>query len=127
MGKTNGKNAEKTGMRGLLFREKDVSGEARKVARPLAENFPFVFELLGGLEADGEEPEVSPGTVTIFIHEGKARFSANVKSLKKTFIGDVDDVVNPWAAINTALAMGDYNEKAMREQGYTPKDTTGLL
>jgi len=114
-------------MRNLLFREKDLSAEARKVAAPLQENYPYVFELLGGLEKTATEDEVSPGTITVFIHEGKARFSANVKSLKTTLIGDVEDIVNLWGAINTALAMGEVKSKAMREQGFTPKDQTGLL
>jgi hypothetical protein len=99
------------GMRSLLKNGKDYDEEARKIVKPLEKEFPLVAELLGGLPETKTDPAVSPGTVTIFIHEGKARFSINVKSASRTFIGDLADILNPWGAINTALLMGDVSSK----------------
>jgi len=123
---SNGKNGTTGGMRDLLKREKDPSVEARKAASPLQTDFPYVFELLGGIAKTATEDAVSPSTITFFANEGKIRFSVNVKSMKLTFIGEVEDVLNPWGSLNTALAMGDVMQREMREQGYTPKDAPSL-
>lgn len=112
MGETNGKTKAKAGsMRDLLSKKKDPSVEAQKVVAPLREDYPYVAELLGGMAESGEQKAISPGTITLFVHEGKARFSANVKSEEVTFIGDLEDIVNPLGSINTALAMGDVSSK----------------
>lgn len=99
------------GLRDLLTKEKPNGEAARKLCKPLSKEFPFVAEILGGIEAKGDQIEVSNGTITFYVHDGKIRFSANVKSAEKTFIGDVADILNPWGSINTALQMGDVSSK----------------
>lgn len=99
------------GLRSLVTEETKNGAAARKIVEKLKDDYPWVAEILGGLEADGSQAEILPGTITIFIHEGKARFSVNVKSVEKTFIGEIGDVLNPWASINCALAMGDVSSK----------------
>jgi len=109
--KTNGTTTKPGSMRDLLTRKKDPSIEAQKIVACLREDYPYVADLLGGMPEKGDQKAVSPGTITLFVHEGKARFSANVKSEELTFIGDVADIVNPLGSINTALAMGDVSSK----------------
>ena len=104
------------GLRDLIKKETNRNAEARELAKPLEKDFPFVAELLGGIAAKGQSPEVPPSTITFFFHEGKIRFSTNVKGLGKTLIGDVADVTNPWGSINTALAMGECSQKDYTER-----------
>lgn len=99
------------GLRNLVSKESKHDEEARKAAKPLAKEFPWVAEVLGGLAANGDEPAVAPGTITIFFHDGRWRFSANVKSQEKTFIGDIADIVNLWQSINFAFAEGGVSSK----------------
>jgi len=117
------------GLRDLLQKENRNGSHARKAVEALQKEYPLVAELLGGLEAKDGQPEVSPGTITIFVHEGKARFSINVKSAEKTFIGDLADVVNPWGSINSALMMGDVSSKRYtdRTPSYTDEQKSRIL
>jgi len=115
------------GLKDLLQKEKDDGKIARKAVEKLKKDFPWVAEILGGSPANGDDVEVSPGTITIFFHDGKIRFSANVKSAQKTFIGDIGDVLNPWGSINSAFGVGDVSSKRYTERGYTSKDQTGLI
>lgn len=98
-------------LRKLLKGGKDYEEEARKITKPLEKEFPLVAQILGGMPATKTDDAVSPGTITIFIYEGKARFSANVKSQEKTFIGDLEDITNPWGSINTAFLLGGISAK----------------
>lgn len=107
------------GLRDLLNGGKDYEAEAQKIAKPLAKEYPLVAEILGGLPEKDGKPAVSAGTVTIFIHEGKARFSVNVKSAERTFIGDLPDLLNPWGCINSALLTGGVSSKR-----YTGRQTS---
>jgi len=104
------------GLRDLLKGGKDHDAEAIEITKSLKKDFPFVAEVLGGCPATKTEEAVLSGTITIFIHEGKARFSVNVKSQGKTFIGDLADIANPWGSINSALAMGDVSSKRYSER-----------
>lgn len=99
------------GLRNLVSKESKHDEEARKAAKPLAKDYPWVAEILGGVEGKGDEQSIAPGTITIFFHDGRFRFSANVKSQEKTFIGDVADVVNLWQSINFAFADSNVSSK----------------
>lgn len=100
----------------LLNKGKDNGKNSRQLARPLIKDFPIVAEILGGLAAKGDQPEVAGGTITFFIHEGKIRFSANVKSAEQTLIGEVADILNPWGSINSACLVGDVSSKRYTER-----------
>lgn len=117
------------GLRDLLNKGRDNDAEAQKIVKPLAKEFPLVAELLGGMPEKGDQAAISPGTVTFFVHDGKMRFSANVKSAEKTFIGDVADILNPWGSINTALLTGDVSSKRYTERPNSSltKEKEGLL
>jgi len=118
MGATNGKPAKKDSIRNLLFKQKDNEAARQKTASKLSEDFPHVAAILGGLPAEGDEEAVPSGSITIFIHEdGKARFSIKVKAMQQSFSGDMDDILNPWGAINTALGMGEVSSKRYTGQG----------
>lgn len=104
------------GLRNLLNGAKDDEKSAKKVVKPLEKEFPLVAEILGGSPATEKEAAISPGTITIFIHGGKARFSANVKSAEITLIGDVADIVNLWGSINSAILVGDVSSKRYTER-----------
>lgn len=123
----NGKNGKAGSMRDLLTRKKDPSIEAQKIVACLREDYPYVADLLGGMPEKGDQKAVSPGTITLFVHEGKARFSANVKSEELTFIGDVADIANPLGSINTALAMGDVSSKRYTDRSSTSTDNEKYL
>lgn len=122
MGATNnGKNTSKGGMRNLFSGKKDVVEAARKAVAKLEADHPFLFELLGGFPAENGIPAVEPGTLTFFVKDGALRFSANVNSMMLKFSGECQDVLNPFGAVNTALAMGDVTQKEISERPYTPK------
>jgi len=117
------------GLRSLINGGKDHDSEAQKLVKCLAKDFPLVAEILGGLPEKGEEGKVSPSAVTIFIHEGKARFSCNVKSAEKTLIGEIGDLVNLWGSINSALLTGQVSSKRYTERhnSYTDDQKKVLL
>lgn len=104
------------GLRDLLNGGKDHAGEALKIAKPLSKDYPIVAEILGGIPEKGDQRAVSGGTITFFIHEGKARFSVNVKGEEKTFLGEVADILNPWGSINSAMLVGDVSSKRYTER-----------
>jgi len=125
MGTTNGKNSSTGSIRSLFRQEKDTVAAARKVVEKLRDDFPYIYELLGGSPAEGTLPAVEPGMIVIFVRDGELRFSANVNSILLKFYGQVQDVVNPWGSINTALAMGEVTTKAIPEPASTiPPGTT---
>jgi len=107
------------GLRGLLKGGKDYEKEAQKIVQALKEEFPFVAEILGGLPADATNEAVAPGTITIYIHEGRARFTCNVKSSSQTIFGEVGDIVNIWASIDLALLTGQVSSKRFTERPST--------
>lgn len=107
------------GLRDLLNGGKDHEAEAQKIAKPLAKEYPFVAEILGGIPEKGDQKAVSGGTITFFIHEGKARFSANVKGAEKTFLGEIADILNPWGSINSAMLVGDVSSKRYTDRKAT--------
>lgn len=104
------------GLRDFLNGEKDNGEEARKLVKGLVKEFPLVAEVLGGLPEKGGQAEVSPSAITIFIHGGRIRFSTNVKSAGKTILGEVNDVLNPWGSINSALLTGEVSSKRYTER-----------
>lgn len=99
------------GLRNLVSKETKHDEEARKAVKVLQKDFPWVAEILGGCPAQGDDPAISPGTITIFFHDGRFRFSANVKSQEKTFIGDVADILNLWGSVNFAFADSNVSSK----------------
>jgi len=117
------------GLRDLINGGKDNDLEAQKVAKVLAKDYPLVAEILGGLSEKGDSPKVSPSAITIFIHEGKARFSTNVKSAERTLIGEIEDLENPWGSINTALLTGGVSSKryTARVNGMTPEQEKAIV
>jgi len=128
MGKDNGKLAKAAeanggvlsgGLRGLLNGGVDYAKEAQKIVEALKKEYPLVAEILGGLPATADYEAVAPGTITIYIHEGRVRFTANVKSNSQTLFGEVGDVVNIWASINLALLTGQVSSKRFTERTST--------
>lgn len=117
------------GLRDLINGGKDHDAESQKIVKCIAKEYPLVAEILGGLPEKGDEKKVSPSAITIFIHEGKARFSTNVKSAEQTFIGDLVDLENPWGSINTALLTGGVSSKryTARTNGMTPEQEKSIL
>jgi hypothetical protein len=103
-------------LRDLVTKESPNGKASRKIADQLREKYPLIAEILGGVEKNGDQPEISAGTITVFLREGKARFSANVKSAEATFIGEIEDISNPWGSIEVALQTGQVNQKKYTEQ-----------
>lgn len=103
-------------LRSLLGGKDGGVRSSRKLVEPLRDEYPLVAEILGGLEASGKEPEVPGGTITFSIREGKIRFTANVKSAKKTFYGDVADIANPWGSVNSAFLTNQVAEREYTER-----------
>ena len=99
------------GLRQLLKKEDNLDEQALKAAKVLEKSWPIVAEILGGSAATKTEDAISPGTITFFFHDGKWRFSANVKSEKKTIIGDVADIAKPWDSVNYAISEGECRQK----------------
>jgi len=104
------------GLRDLLNGEKDHGEEARKAVKAISKDFPHVAEILGGLPEKDGKAAVSPSAITIWIQDGKARFSSNVKSASRTILGDIADLANPWGSINCILGTGEVSSKRYTEQ-----------
>lgn len=126
MGKTNGKNSATGGIRSLFRQEKDTVAAAREVLEKLRDDYPYIYELLGGSPAEGTLPAVEPGMLVIFVRDGELRFSANVNSIMLKFYGRCQDVLNPWGSINTALAMGDVTTKEITERPFSSGKSTDI-
>jgi len=107
------------GLRTLLNGGRDYEKAAQEAVEALKKEFPIVAEILGGLPATADSPAVAPGTVTIYVHEGRARFTINVKSYSQTLFGDVEDLVNIWGSINCALLTGAVSSKRFTERPST--------
>jgi len=110
------------GLRDLINGGKDHAAEALKAAKPLQKEYPIVAEILGGMPEKGDQPAVSSGTITFFVSDGRIRFSANVKSAEKTFIGDISDILNPWGSINSVMLVGDVSSKRYTDQKASKTD-----
>jgi len=108
------------GLRSLLNGGKDYEKAAQQAVEALKEEFPIVAEILGGIPKSADAEAVAPGTITIYVHEGRARFTINVKSYSQTLFGEVEDVVNIWGSINCALLTG-----AVSSKRYTERPATG--
>ena len=128
MGKDNGKlskaasangGALSGGLRTLLNGGKDYEKAAQQAVEALKEEFPIVAEILGGLPKTADAEAVAPGTITIYVHEGRARFTINVKSCSQTIFGELEDIVNVWGSINCALLTGAVSSKRFTERNAT--------
>lgn len=107
------------GLRALLNGGRDYEKAAQEAVAAIKEEFPIVAEILGGLPKTADAEAVAPGTITIYIHEGRARFTINVKSSSQTIFGELEDIVNVWGSINCALLTGSVSSKR-----YTERTTT---
>jgi len=98
-------------LRDMVKKEGSNGKKNREAVKALRKDFPLVAELLGGSEQKGELPEVASGTITFFIHDGKARITGNVKDLMTSFLCDIPDLLNPWQCIEYALKSGECSQK----------------
>lgn len=115
-------------LREMVKKENGNGKKNREAVKALRKDFPLVAELLGGSEAKGDLPEVSAGTITFFIHEGKARITGNVKDLMTSFICDIPDLLNPWQCIEYALKSGECSQKDYTGRNSRPtKDEEKVL
>lgn len=103
------------GLLDLLKQEKDNGNEARKACKTIAKDFPHVAEILGGIAGKEGQETVSPSAISIWIQDGQARFSTNVKSANRTIIGDIADLAKPWESINYAIGDGKVSSKRFTE------------
>lgn len=115
-------------LRGFLGGDLDEVKRAGKVVDPMREKFPVVCEILGGIAGDSKHDAVMGGTLTFFVREGKLRFSCNVKSAEKTFIGEINDVLEPWEGVEFAFRCGAVSSKRYTEHKPTlTKEQESLL
>lgn len=101
--------------RDLVQGGKNEYGQRIKACKPIAESFPFVAEILSGSPSDGENKEVSPGSISFFLDGSQLKFAIYVKSPEQKFFGIIQDIVNPWGSINSALSVGDVSRKRHSE------------
>jgi len=113
-----------------LVKKEATNGKAnREAVKALRKDFPTVAELLGGLEAKGDLPEVASGTITFYVHDGKVRATANVKDLFVSFVVDIPDLLEPWKCLEFALKSGECRQKEYTGQKAktTPEQEKVLL
>lgn len=103
------------GLRDLLNGGKDHGEANRKIAAALKKEFPLVAEILGGLPENGKSPAIPGSAITIYIREGKACFSTNVKAASVTLYGGIADILNPWGCINSVILLGEVSSKGYTE------------
>lgn len=102
--------------RDLVQGGKNEYGQRVKACRPIAEACPLVAEILSGSPADGENKEVSPGSISFFLDGSQLKFAIYVKAPEQKFFGIIQDITNPWQSINSALMIGDVSRKRHTEQ-----------
>jgi len=103
-------------LRSYLGKGKDDGKANRKVCETFANEAPLVASLLGGLPAEGKDPAIEGGKISFWIQEGKMRFCATVKTVRKNFIGDITNPANPWQSVNWALMTGNVSEREYTER-----------
>ena len=117
------------GLRGLLKKEGDSDEASQKAVAALSSEYPIVAEILGGCPASGTQAAVQPGSITLYVRNGRLCWSAVVKSEKMKFYGEVADVVNPYGSINSAMLLGECSMLPYTEQkaNYTESQEKAIL
>lgn len=117
------------GLRGLLKKDGDNDEASTKAVAALSAEFPIVAEILGGCPASGTSAAVQPGSITLYVRNGRLCWSAVVKSEKMKFYGEVADPVNPYGSINSAMLLGECSMLPYTEQkgNYTEEQKSVTL
>jgi len=102
--------------RDLVTGGKNEFTSRSKAVESIKESCPLVAEILTGSPAEGGNPEVSPGSVSFYLDGSQVKFAIYVKSPESKFFGVVQDVLNLFASINSALLLGDVSRKRHSEQ-----------
>lgn len=97
--------------RQLVTGGKDDSAARLKGVEKISEESPLVAEILAGSPQNGSQAEIPPSTVSFFMDGDKMKFKIFVKGDLGTFFGVVEDVLNPWGSINSAILVGDVSQK----------------
>ena len=124
-----GAPAARGSLRALLVKDGDNDEATQKAVAALTAEYPIVAEILGGRPASGTQAAVQPGSITLYVRNGRLCWSAVVKSEKMKFYGEVADVVNPYGSINSAMLLGEcsmlpYTE---RTDNYTKEQKDAIL
>jgi len=138
MAKSNGSAADQSrqgapaargSLRALLVKDGDNDEATQKAVAALTAEYPIVAEILGGCAATGTQAAVQPGSITLYVRNGRLCWSAVVKSEKMKFYGEVADVVNPYGSINSAMMLGECSMLPYTEQkgNYTESQEKAIL
>ena len=98
-------------IRNLLKKGTDYEEANLEAVKALRKEFPEVADALAGVPKKGTADAIPSGTITFWVHEGKAKFTYNVKATSQSFIGVVADIANPWGSVNSALLTGEVSSK----------------
>jgi len=107
------------GFRQLVTGGKDDPAARAKGVEKIGAESPIVAEILAGSPAGGGLAEVPPATISFFMDGEKLKFKIFVKGDLGTFFGVVEDVLNPWGSINSAILVGDVSQKRHTVQNGT--------
>lgn len=83
--------------------------------------FPNLADLLVGCEGSGSMGALPPFKVTLFVNEGRLRFSVSSKHWDLWAVGELENAADGFVAIEEALAAGRvaWKKEAVPEGGKT--------
>jgi hypothetical protein len=78
--------------------------------------FPNLADLLTGCEASGSTAALPPFNVTLFVRDGRLRFSVSSKGFDLWAVGELERAADGFVAIEEALATGRVAWKVEADQ-----------
>jgi len=81
-----------------------------------AERWPLVAEYLLGLPSEKKEDSVLPSSVRFFLNGGKLKVQISPRGSKSCLYATIEQVEDPFTALEDALRLGKYEVKRVDEQ-----------
>lgn len=81
----------------------------KKVLKAFTDVHPTIAEVLVGLAANGQNPEVLPGKVTFWVESTGMQCSISPKEGEICVFVTIDDPLTPWISLESALTSGRFN------------------
>lgn len=72
----------------------------------LRDEFPELADVLLGVAAVGTDPAIGAGTVTLFVRDGRLRFSVSVNGGDVCFFGEVPDASKGLQGVEQVISEG---------------------
>jgi hypothetical protein len=92
------------------------STNGRELPDGFREEFPMLADVLAGVADDGTGHEIGAATVTLFVKDGRLRFSIGGQDADVCFFGECEDAAKGLWAIEDAIREGRLGVKEERRK-----------